>query len=150
MVKNPPANAGDLTDTSSIPGSGSSPGEGNGSLLQYSCLENPMDRGAWWTTVHRVAKSRTRLGDWATDCKQGSRCLSGGVWLVRGLWTQLRLCQRYCFPPIPAWLFGKGLPHWTWRSVIQRAEVWKCRMQPWCLIRHPGQFLVGGKEGAAS
>ena len=46
-----------------IPGSGRSPGEGNGNSLQYSCLENPMDGGAWWATVHRVAKSRTRLSD---------------------------------------------------------------------------------------
>ena len=53
-------NAGDLD---SIPGSGRSPGEGNGNPLQYSCLENPMDRGAGWATVHRVAKSRTRLSD---------------------------------------------------------------------------------------
>ena len=45
----------------SVPGSGRSPGEGNGNPLQYSCLENPMDRGAWWTTVHRAAKSQTRL-----------------------------------------------------------------------------------------
>ena len=50
-------NAGDL---GSIPGSGRSPGEGNGNPLQYSCLENSMDGGAWWTTVHGVAKSRTR------------------------------------------------------------------------------------------
>ena len=53
-------NAGDL---GSIPGSGRSPGEGNGNPLQYSCLENPMDRGAWRATVHGVAKSRTRLSD---------------------------------------------------------------------------------------
>ena len=46
-------------DLGSIPGSGSSPGEGNGNPLQYSCLENPMDGGAWWATVHGVAKSRT-------------------------------------------------------------------------------------------
>ena len=59
-VKASACNAGDL---GSIPGSGRSPGEGNGNLLQYSCLENPMDRGAWWATVHRVAKSRTRLSD---------------------------------------------------------------------------------------
>ena len=52
-VKNPPANAGDV---GSIPGSGRSPGEGNGNPLQYSCLGNPMDRGAWWTTVHEVTK----------------------------------------------------------------------------------------------
>ena len=48
VVKNPPANAGDVRDTGSIPGSGRSPGEGNGNPLQYSSLENPMDRGAWW------------------------------------------------------------------------------------------------------
>ena len=46
-------------DPGSIPGSGRSPGEGNGNPLQYSCLENPMDRGAWWATVHGVAKNRT-------------------------------------------------------------------------------------------
>ena len=61
MVKNPPANAGDKGDASSIPGSGRSPEEGNGSPLQYSCLENPMDRGGQWATVHRVAKSQTLL-----------------------------------------------------------------------------------------
>ena len=61
MVKNPPAKAGDTGDTSLIPGLGRSPGEGNGNPLQYSCLENPMDRGAWRATVHGVAKSRTQL-----------------------------------------------------------------------------------------
>ena len=58
VVKNLPANAGDARDTSLIPGSGRSPGEGNGNSLQYSCLENPMDRGAWWATVHRVTKNQ--------------------------------------------------------------------------------------------
>ena len=53
VVKNPPARAG---DTGLIPGSGRSPVEGNGNQPQYSCLENPMTRGAWWTTVHEVAK----------------------------------------------------------------------------------------------
>ena len=53
VVKNPPASVG---DTGSIPGSERSPGEGNGNLLQYSCLGNPMDRGAWWATVHEVTK----------------------------------------------------------------------------------------------
>ena len=60
MVKNLPANAGDL---SSISVSGRSPGEGNGYPLQYSCLENPKDREAWWAIVHGIAKSRTRLGN---------------------------------------------------------------------------------------
>ena len=61
MVKNPPANAGDTRDMGSIPGWGRSPEGGNGNPLQYSFLENPMDRGAWWTTVHGVAKSQTQL-----------------------------------------------------------------------------------------
>ena len=56
VVKNPPANAGDM---GSIPGSGRSPGEGNGNQLQYSCLRNPMDKGAWQATVHSVEESDT-------------------------------------------------------------------------------------------
>ena len=61
VVMNPPANAGDVRDTRSIPGLGRSHGGGHGNPLQYSCLENPMDRGAWRATVHRVTKSQTRL-----------------------------------------------------------------------------------------
>ena len=61
MVKNLPVNAGDIRDVGLIPGSGGSPGEGHGNPLQYSCLENLMERGAWGTTVHWVAKSWTRL-----------------------------------------------------------------------------------------
>ena len=60
MVKNLPANAEDKGEVDSIPGSGRSP-RGDGNPLQYSVLENPMDRGAWWATVHRVTKSRTQL-----------------------------------------------------------------------------------------
>ena len=55
-------------DASSIPGLGTSPGEGNGNPLQYFRLENPMDRGAWWVTVHWVAKSWTQLSDLAHAC----------------------------------------------------------------------------------
>ena len=58
VVKNPSANAG---DASSVPGSERSTGGGNGNPLQYSCLENPMDRGAWWTTVHEVTRVRHDL-----------------------------------------------------------------------------------------
>ena len=61
MVKNPPVNAGD--PGSSIPGSRRYPGEGNGNPLQYSCLENSIDRGAQWASVHEVTKSQTRLGN---------------------------------------------------------------------------------------
>ena len=63
MVKNRPATAGDIGDSVSIPGLGRCPGEGNDNQLEYSCLENPMDRGAWWATVHGIAKSWTRLSD---------------------------------------------------------------------------------------
>ena len=59
MVKNSSASTGDARDTVSIPASGRSPGEGNGNPLQYSWLENSMDRGTWWTTEHGVAKSGT-------------------------------------------------------------------------------------------
>ena len=61
MVKNPPVNAGDIRDAGPIPGSERCPGGGQGNPFQYSCLENPMNRGAWWATVHGVAKSRTQL-----------------------------------------------------------------------------------------
>ena len=61
VVKNLPANAGDIRDMSSIPGLGRSPEVEYGNPLQYSCLENPMDCIAWWATVHRVTKSRTHL-----------------------------------------------------------------------------------------
>ena len=58
VVKNVLANAGDARDMGSLPGSGRSPGVGNGNPLQYSCLKNSMDRGAWWATVHGVARVR--------------------------------------------------------------------------------------------
>ena len=61
VVKNLPANAGDLRDVGSIPGVGRSPGDGNGNPLLYSCLGNPMDRGAWLATVHSATQSRTQL-----------------------------------------------------------------------------------------
>ena len=59
VVKNPSVNTGDIRDSGSIPGLGRSPGGGHGNPLQYSCLENPMDRGAWRATVHGVTKSWT-------------------------------------------------------------------------------------------
>ena len=66
VLKNPPVNAGDIRNIGLIPGSGRSPGEGRGNALQYSCLQNPMDRGAWRTTAHRVAKSWTQLKQHST------------------------------------------------------------------------------------
>ena len=61
VVKNLSANAGNLRDADLISGSGRSPGGGHGNPLQYSCLENPMDRGAWWATVYGASKSQTQL-----------------------------------------------------------------------------------------
>ena len=57
MVKNLPSNAGDIRDVDTIPGMGRPPGVGNGNPLQYSCLENSMDRGVWWTAFHRVTNN---------------------------------------------------------------------------------------------
>ena len=76
VIKNSPANAGDVREASSIPGLGRSPREGNGNPLQYSYLQNPMDRGAWQAMVHRIAESDTteateharRIGEVEWDC----------------------------------------------------------------------------------
>ena len=69
VVKNPPANAGELRDMGSTPESWRSPEGGQGNPLQCSCLENPMDRGAWWATVHGVAKSQTQLKQLSTTAQ---------------------------------------------------------------------------------
>ena len=66
VIKNLPASAGDIIDAGLIPGSGRSPEGGHGNPLQYSCLENPMNRGAWWATVLRVMQSRTQLKQLST------------------------------------------------------------------------------------
>ena len=59
MVKNLPSNVGDVSEVGSVPGSGRSPGGGQGNPLQYSCLKNSMDRGAWWAMVRKFTKSQT-------------------------------------------------------------------------------------------
>ena len=68
MVKNLTANARDMRDLGLIPGSGRVTGGGHGSPLQYSCLENPMDKGAWQATVHRAAQSQARLKQQQAQC----------------------------------------------------------------------------------
>ena len=92
VVKNPPASAGEVRETSSIPGLGRSPGGGNSNPLQYSCLENPMNREAWQATVHGVAKSRTWLkqlnvsvlaGDAQIAFYQNDLMESSKIWLCR-------------------------------------------------------------------
>ena len=69
---NPVASAEAQRDSGSIPGSGRSPGEGHGNPLQYSCLENPTDRRAWWATFHRVTKSQTQMKRLSTHARSGS------------------------------------------------------------------------------
>ena len=76
MVKNPHANAGNVRDVGSVPGLGRSSGGGHGKPLQYSCLENPMDGGAWKATVHGVAKSWTRLSDFNFTFTFTKYCIS--------------------------------------------------------------------------
>ena len=71
VIENASAKAGYITDDGLIPGSGRSPREGHGNPLQYSCLENPKDRGAWWATVHIVAKGQTRLKQLSTEAPDG-------------------------------------------------------------------------------
>ena len=82
VVKNPPANSGDTREVGSYPGWGRSSGGGNGNLLQYSCLENFMDRGAWWATVHGVTKSQTWLSTSTTSTKPGEASSESMRWDV--------------------------------------------------------------------
>ena len=88
VKKNPLANVGAIGDTGSIPGSGGSLGKGNDNPLQYSCLENPTDRGVWWATVHRIAQSQTELKRLSTQHAHalsncGDRASGGGSILER-------------------------------------------------------------------
>ena len=86
VVKKIPANTGDIRDMGLIPGLERFPGGGHGNPLQYSCLENPMDRGAWWATVHGVAKSKTRL-----------KRLSTHIIVLKDCFMEKRI--DVCFPP---------------------------------------------------
>ena len=78
MVKNSRANVGDIRDVGSVPRLGRSPGGGNGYPLQYSCLENSMDRGAWRAIAHGVTKSQTRLRDYTTSNNKTKQLLRHG------------------------------------------------------------------------
>ena len=84
-------NAGAAGDAGSIPGSGRSPGGGRINPLQHSCLENPMDRGAWWAIVHRITKSETQLKQLSMHaCRVGSTWLQGGQAVSQSLWWVLQ------------------------------------------------------------
>ena len=104
VVKNLPANAGDTGDTGSITGSGRYPGTENGNPLQYSCLENLMNRGAWWAPVHRVTKGWTQMKRLSTNKKQEVLKPSRALW---GFQAQRPLC--------PPFLIGKSSAIMTFR-----------------------------------
>ena len=105
VVKNPLANAGDKREVGWIPGLGRSPAAGNGNPLQYSCLANPMDRGAWWVVVHRVAESQT-LSDWA--CTHACSCLCSWPDVLK--WPRMYL------------EYGTGVPWGGQRWVVGRDQ----------------------------
>ena len=135
VVKNLPANAGDAGGLCSIPGSGRSPGVGNSNPLQYSCLENSMDRGVWWATVHGVKKNKTWLRNWVRVCARAhththifwmsdyslpvvlwvffffsSLSFWETVMILRDIWVFLVLLLRYIIwgkGRLPKWLSGK-------------------------------------------
>ena len=96
-LKDIAANAGDIRDATSIPGSGRSPGEGHDNLLHYSCLENPMDRRAWWAIVHWVTKNQT--------------------WLMR-LSTCTQLCNRFWFHEERSFYFLHLMSPWKHFTII--------------------------------
>ena len=85
VVKNPPANGGDIRDEVLIPGLGRSPRRGHGNPIQYSCLENPMNGGAWRATVHRVAKNWTRLKQLSTKDDNDTPTENKVEWLIQTL-----------------------------------------------------------------
>ena len=111
VVKNLPANAGNLSDSGSVPGSGRSPGEGNGNPLQYSGLGNPMDRGAWQATIHGIAKSQTRLSIWAYhwtvygDYRLGLGRSRGGGFLLMFFHTFAVFCYQTDNTLLLKWFF---------------------------------------------
>ena len=82
VVKNPPANAGDTREAGSIPGSGRSPGEGNGNPFQYSCLENSMDRGAWWATYSPRGHRESDTTEWLSMHATGFLLGGDKLWLL--------------------------------------------------------------------
>ena len=128
VVKNSLANEGDKRDMGSIHGMGRSPGGGHGTPLQYSCLGNPMDRGAWWATVHSIAKSQTQLKRLSTHCitttMTGNNEISNSwcfralseVWEVLFIYIDPYYCIKLSATVIPVsqmrkpkWMLG-GLP----------------------------------------
>ena len=141
LVNNPPANAGDVRDAGSIPGSGRSPREGNGNPIQYSCLENPLDRGVWRAVVYRVAKSWTKL-----------------KWLSTHTHSYLPICGVLSMTPDLLWgsegiirrqTYGPGEP-----SIVKQPIFWaravfpKVTFQGMILSCKPHQSIINTETSA--
>ena len=127
VVKNLPANAGGRRDSGSIPPSGRSTGGGNGNLLQYSCLENLMDRGAWWAIVHGVEKSQTQLKQLSTLAYHQTHPV---IWALWGLRRYLLFILIFFFFCHASWVSEPGPPAVETRS----PSYWMTReLIPWCL-----------------
>ena len=118
MVKNPPTNTEDAGDMGSIPGLGKSPGEGNGNPLQYSCLENPMDKGAWWATVHQGFKESDATEHIYTQGGWLSKKCELWAWRIRLYLGQTR-----------GWELGNGFTG-TMEAVSSKTEDPKPGSQP--------------------
>ena len=131
VVKNQPANAGDVKDMGSNPGSGKSPGGEQDNPLQYSCLAKPMDRGASRATVHRVAQSRTRLkrlSKWKYGTSSSSEsCYSANNWTWMGWWEVLNSAGEKC-----GWL--EDIQNCGWRVKWVQSCVGLC---PWLVASVP-------------
>ena len=156
VVKNLPANTRNAKDAGSIPGSRRSPGGGNGYSLQYSCLENSMNRGAWWAAVDGVAKSQTRLSAWAytyshtlVNCvtsKQDEEVQGSGKWSeVTCPRYQVRsgrpLVTSLCMTAL--WYQQTKLPLPLRReghSSLQGGTVWRVKRGEDCSIHPPFQL----------
>ena len=154
VIKNLPANTGHVRDAGLIPGSGRFPGGGNDNPLQYSCLENPMDRGAWWATVHGVSRSRTRLKRLSTQLLRNGHKWGGSAplgvlwhpllsqWTWGGSMEALSLdCQHLQATHPPPWRVlilslgwvlktkWRASPNTSWPS--SRKVVWSSQVPGW-------------------
>ena len=116
VVKNPPDNAGNIRDTGSIPESGRSPGEGNGNPLQYSCLENPMDREAWQATAYNVVESWTGLKPFSTyTCTNFKLLLAQWSHLFKTTFCQISISSwiKILFKHIMKYLLFNNKKKWS-------------------------------------
>ena len=115
-------------DLGSIPGLGRSPGEGNGNLLQYSCLENSMDRSVWWATVYGLAASWTQLSDQAAEWFICTLSVAWWPWWPFLPVTQHQPCAKSCARALGSLEDGSRVRTWLvqsrWRWVVENKTVW--------------------------